>query len=229
MIVAKRKPLAEIREMLGDAERVLVAGCGTCVAVCMAGGEKEAGVLASQLKLAAGVDGREIVVDQTTLERQCDREFLDQLARRIGDYDAVVSLACGAGIQFLGEAYPEARVVPGVDTVFIGVAEEAGLWTERCRACGACRLGTTAGICPLTMCAKGLTNGPCGGMKNGMCEVNPDQACAWVRIWERLEAADRIDDFNRVRPPVDHGASRSPGRVVHAAYKRRFTVTDGDV
>ena len=115
MIVAKRKPLKEIQDGLGSAERVLVVGCGTCVAVCLAGGEKEAGVLASQLRLSAGTAGRKIQVDQATLERQCDREFLAQLERTIDGYEAVVSLACGAGVQFLAEAYPGRRVLPGVE------------------------------------------------------------------------------------------------------------------
>ena len=229
MIVAQRKPLAEIKGLLGDAGRVLVLGCGTCVAVCMAGGEKEANVLGSQLRLAAGVDGRDIEVDVDTLERQCDREFLSQVERRMDRYDAVVSMACGAGIQFLAEMYPDQRVVPGVDTTFIGVAEEAGLWTERCRACGQCLLGLTAGVCPVTMCAKGLLNGPCGGTRNGFCEVDPEQPCAWVRIYERLESAGQLDLLAASRPPRDHNRARHPGRVAHDAYRRRFTADHEDV
>ena len=126
MIVGQRKPLAEIKNLLGQADRILVVGCGTCVAVCMAGGEKEAGVLASQLRLTYGLEGRKVEVERTTLERQCDREFLALLKRKIGSFDAVVSLACGAGVQFLSETYPESRVLPGLDTTFIGVAEGPG-------------------------------------------------------------------------------------------------------
>ena len=63
MIVAQRKSLEEIKEFVGRAESILVVGCGTCVAVCMAGGEKEAQVLASQLKLACGLEGRRALND----------------------------------------------------------------------------------------------------------------------------------------------------------------------
>ena len=223
MIVGQRKPLAEIKALLDGARRLLVLGCGTCVAVCMAGGEKEAGVLAAQLRMAAGVEGRDLEVDHTTLERQCDREFLTPLERSIHDYDAVVSLACGAGVQLLAETFPDQSILPGVDTRFIGVAEEPGFWTERCRACGHCLLGRTGGICPVTMCAKGLLNGPCGGMVEGRCEIDPDRPCAWVMIYDRLEARGRLDLLAEIRAPIDHSDVHPPGRLVHPAYKRRYT------
>ncbi|MBM3302090.1 MAG: methylenetetrahydrofolate reductase C-terminal domain-containing protein, partial [Deltaproteobacteria bacterium] len=143
MIVVQRKPFSEIREMLGERSRVLVAGCGTCVAVCLAGGEKEAGILASQLMLAASAGKQDLLATAVTVERQCDREFLDLFWEKISAVDAVISLACGAGIQFLAEMYPDVPVFPGVDTAFIGVAEQAGEWTERCRSCSQCYLGIT--------------------------------------------------------------------------------------
>jgi ferredoxin len=229
MIVAERKPLAEIQALLGDARRVLVVGCGACVAVCMAGGEKEAGVLAAQLKLAAGVEGRELEVDQTALERQCDREFLQPLSRTVEDYDAVVSLACGAGVQLLAEAYPDSPVYPGVNTQFIGVAEEAGRWTERCRACGQCLLGLTGGICPVTMCSKSLLNGPCGGPVADHCETDFTRPCAWVMIYERLKARGRLDLLTKVRPPLNNIGLHRPNRLTHEAYQRKYTVDDEEV
>ncbi len=154
MIVAQPKPFSEIKTFINSYSRILVAGCGTCVAVCLAGGEKEAGLLATQLELGASFEGKDMQVSSATVERQCDREFLHLLKDHVSRVDAVVSLACGAGIQFLAQAYPETPVFPGVDTSFIGVAEDAGVWTERCRSCNQCYLGITGGICPVTMCAK---------------------------------------------------------------------------
>ncbi|MEW5722918.1 MAG: methylenetetrahydrofolate reductase C-terminal domain-containing protein [Thermodesulfobacteriota bacterium] len=226
MIVGERKPLSEIRDLLGPAGRVLIVGCGTCVAVCLAGGEKEANILASQLKMASGLEGRRIKVDTTTLERQCDREFLEPLARTIADYEAVVSLACGAGVQLLAEKYPDRPVYPGVNTRFIGVAEGVGTWTERCRACGQCLLGVTAGVCPVTRCAKGLLNGPCGGQTFDHCETDPERTCAWITIYDRLQARDRLDLLTRLRPPLDYAGRHRPDSLVHPAYKRRFSVDD---
>lgn len=209
-------------EMVKDYKRILVAGCGTCVAVCLAGGEKEARITASQLMLAAGMDGADIEAFAATVERQCDREFLELFREHVAKADAVVSLACGAGIQFLGEMYPDTPVFPGVDTSFIGVAEGAGEWTERCRSCNQCYLALTGGICPVTMCAKGLLNGPCGGSVHGKCETDPEKDCAWIKIFERLERQSRIDAQEAALPPIRNDRCAHPGRVEHPAYRRRF-------
>jgi hypothetical protein len=120
--------------------------------------------------------------------------------------------------------YPHVPVIPGVNTAFIGVAEEAGHWTERCRACNQCLIGVTAGVCPVTMCAKGLLNGPCAGTLDGKCEVNPDQDCAWTEIWRRLELQGRLELMETLSPPLRHDRVRHPDRVIHPAYRRRFSV-----
>ncbi len=224
MIVAKRKPFDEIKSMLGERSSVLVAGCGTCVAVCLAGGENEAGVLASQLMLAASVEKREFRAFAATVERQCDREFLQLFRDRVSEADAVISLACGAGIQFLAEMYPDVPVFPGVDTSFIGVAEEAGEWTERCRSCNQCYLGITGGICPVTMCSKGLLNGPCCGMVHGKCEVDPERDCAWVMIYERLDRQSRTSAIEAPAPAMNHNVCLHPGKVIHTPYRKRFKI-----
>jgi hypothetical protein len=222
MIVAKRKPFAEILKDLKDCRKILVVGCGTCVAVCLAGGKKEVGLLAAQLRMRFNLEKKEVEISEETLERQCDREFLDMLQDRIRDYDAVLSLACGAGVQLLAETYPDKPIYPGVNTAFIGVAEAAGLWTERCQACGDCLLSLTGGICPRTRCTKGLNNGPCGGMRSGQCEVDPERPCAWVLIYDRLDRAGRLDQIENMFPPTDFRHQTRPGKVTHPAYLRRY-------
>src|SRR5512137_63366 len=102
MIVADRKSVPEVRDMIKDHDRVLLVGCGTCVTVCLAGGEREVGILGSALRMALRLGGRgEVVVDECVIERQCEDAFIDLLAPRVGEYDAVCSLGCGAGVQAL--------------------------------------------------------------------------------------------------------------------------------
>ena len=114
------------------------------------------------------------MVDECTIERQCEDAFIDVLAPRVAEYDAICSLGCGAGVQALAERFPKTPVYPGLNTQFIGILESQGVWTEKCAGCGNCRLGEFAGICPITRCAKRLFNGPCGGSQDGKCEVNPE-------------------------------------------------------
>lgn len=214
MIIAERKPIAEIMRALAPYKNVLVAGCGTCVAVCWAGGEKEVGVLASQLRLARGAEGSEISIMETTVERQCEKEMVTDLKDRMAEVDAVLSLACGAGVQTMAEIFDDKPVFPAVNTNFIGRPEREGMWVEMCGACGDCYLDRTGGICPVVRCAKGLMNGPCGGTrKGGKCEIDPDKDCAWVLIYRRLEKQDRLDLMREYCAPKNFRAVKRPGRV----------------
>lgn len=225
MIVAKRKPFSAIKEVVSGHRKILIVGCGACVAVCLAGGEKEVSILSSQLNMALRLDGREAKITEAMVERQCDREFLVDLGSKVpmSDFDIIVSMACGAGVQLLSDVYENKNVVPALDTVFIGVAEGLGLWTERCRSCGDCILSQTAGICPVTMCSKGLMNGPCGGARYGKCEINPEMDCAWAKIYERLTARGSLDHIRQTFPPRKNSKHSSPAVLVHEAYKRRLT------
>jgi ferredoxin len=223
MIIAKRKPFKEIVENLEGHERVLVVGCGTCVAVCLTGGEKEVGLLTSQLAIAMEIEGKSLHLGEATVERQCDKEFLSELRNQVKDYDALLSLACGVGIQFLSDMYEDKVVLPGVDTSFIGANDEVGYWTERCRMCNQCYLAVTGAICPVTMCPKGLLNGPCSGTRDGMCEVDNNKACAWTQIYERLEKTDRLHQIKEILAPMNHRLTTTPSHLIHKAYKRRYT------
>jgi len=220
MIVAQRKSLARIEQMLGQSERVLVVGCGTCVAVCMAGGEKEVELLAAQLRMKGKLDGRQRVVDQVTVTRQCDREYLDGIARFVDQYDAILSMACGAGVQFLAERYDDKLVLPALDTLFIGVAEGAGVWSQKCMACSECVLDRTGGICPMTLCPKNLLNGPCGGTNHGKCEVDSEKDCAWTLIYRKLEKLGRLELLEEIQPPKDYSLMLKPRKYTHEAFRQ---------
>jgi ferredoxin len=211
MIIAKPKPFENIRAMLEGYQKILVLGCGTCVAVCFSGGDKEVGILASSLRMADKVAGKDRVFSEHTIERQCEWEFIDAIEDKAKEHDAILSLGCGVGVQALAERFPEIVVLPGLDTEFMGMPEQEGIWVERCSGCGNCILDKTAGICPITRCAKSLLNGPCGGSSDGKCEISPDTPCAWQLIIDRLTARGKLEMLDEIQPPRDWSTSHSGG------------------
>lgn len=211
MIVAEQKKLEEIKTLVGDARKVLVVGCGTCVTVCFAGGAREAAIVASSLRMASKLDGNEKTVTDVTVQRQCEWEYLDEIAEQVSEADIVLSLGCGIGVQAIVEHFPSAWVVPGLNTSFLGLPVEQGIWAERCAACGDCILGRTGGICPIARCSKSLLNGPCGGSEGGHCEVNKDIQCAWQLIYDRLSSMGKLDLLMELQPPKNWKTSRDGG------------------
>ncbi len=210
MIVAEAKPLEEILDSLKGMSKVLVAGCGGCVAVCLAGGEKEVGIMASTLRMKRELAGEPLVTVEETLTRQCDPEYVRELGKKLNGVDCVLSMACGVGVQFLAEQYPDMWVVPALNTKFAGATIEHGLWEERCGLCGECVLAQTGGVCPVIRCAKSLLNGPCGGSQNGKCEVKPN-ACAWQLIYDRMSSLGRLEQLLDVAEAKDWSKSRDGG------------------
>ena len=211
MIIAEQKSLDEIKALIADAEDVLVVGCGTCVTVCFAGGEKEAGILASSLRMSTKLDGNAKTVEHVTVQRQCEWEYIDPIGEQLNKADMIVSIGCGIGVQALVERFPDAVVVPGLNTSFLGLPTEQGVWEERCAACGECVLGLTGGICPIARCAKQLLNGPCGGSQNGVCELSPETPCAWQLIYDKLNQQDRLHLLTEVQAPKNWSSSRDGG------------------
>jgi ferredoxin len=211
MIVAEQKSLDEIKTLIGDAERVLVVGCGTCVTVCFAGGAREAAIVAASLRMATKLDGNGKDVTDVTAQRQCEWEYLDEIAEQIDQADVVLSLGCGIGVQAIAEHFPNKWVVPGLNTSFMGLPTEQGVWAERCAACGDCVLGLTGGICPIARCSKSLLNGPCGGSEGGHCEINPDIPCAWQLIYDRLSAMGKLGLLMEIQPPKNWKTARDGG------------------
>jgi len=218
LIVAEQKSLEEIGRMIAPYERVLIVGCGTCVTVCGAGGEREVSFLHNALRLAQTRNGGgNHTFLECTLKRQCDFEFLEALAEKVDEVDTVLSLGCGIGVQAVAERFPDIPVLPGVNTSFMGMAKEWGIWDERCAACGDCRLAETAGICPITRCTKGILNGPCAGTKNGKCEASQDMDCAWILIYQRLERQQQLENMRRYYPARNFRVIPRPRRIVSKA------------
>ncbi len=216
MIVGKQKALDRLVDMIQRHRRVLLVGCATCVAECAAGGEREVSELGPALRMALRLRGRDTDVIERTIERQCELEFVDNIADTVEECDAVLAASCGIGIQTMAERFAPKAVYPAIDTTFLGVRERPGLWTERCGACGECVLDRTGGICPIVRCSKSLLNGPCGGSSGGKCEIGNDVDCGWALIVERLRAQDRLHEMEDYQPPKDWSTSRDggPRRIV---------------
>lgn len=212
MIVAKQKPVDEVLGMIEPYKRIMVLGCGTCVTVCYAGGEKEVAIVTSALRLACAAKGWQKEFVENTILRQCDQEFVTPIDPEIEKVDAIVSLACGVGVNFMSErAKKILPVLPGVNTLAMSTCEELGVWGERCAGCGQCILDKTGGICPVARCAKTIMNGPCGGTKDGMCEIGNNTPCAWYLIVERMKKLGQLEKLEEILPPKDWRPARDGG------------------
>lgn len=222
MVIGERKPFDEITKMLEGHKKVLVLGCGGCVTVCLTGGRDEARVLSSQIRMARDKDGNPIEIIEETIERQCDPEYIEQTAPIVPEVDAVLSMACGVGVQYMAERFKNTPVYPALNTTFVGGSTKEGYYVEKCQTCGACKLYYTGGICPIARCSKSLLNGPCGGSTKGKCEIDPEVDCAWQLIVDRLESLNQMDryeelmEINDWRPNRDGG----PRKMVREDFQR---------
>lgn len=213
MIIAERKPLAEILKMVQGCKRILVLACKGCVTVCSAGGEREAEILASLVRLGLQKEGKTAEVNTASLVRQCDKEYIDSLDQYKGQYDAILSTACGVGVNFIANLRPAEHVYPALNTTFFGGSAEQGVWKEMCAGCGHCVLHFTGGLCPVARCAKSLMNGPCGGSANGRCEINTEVDCVWQMIYDRMGRLERQQELAASAPirnwsTAGHGGPR---------------------
>ena len=208
MIISTQKPLEEIVASIAHYHRLGIIGCGGCAAVCQTGGTKQVEELADRLK------DKEIVFT-LQIEEPCDQRILSRELRRVSDrlehVDAVVILACGTGVQTAAAAIGK-PCLTGLNTVFNGTVIHSTRYAELCGACGDCLLNQTAGICPQTLCPKGIANGPCSEKTGEQCSVDPDSECVWVTITKRMEALD-IPTTRLDFQPVNW-ATRVPPRTI---------------
>src|SRR5512136_304242 len=220
MIVASPKSITELKSIIAQNRKVLFAGCGTCVTVCLAGGEREVSISSYAVRMARKLDRNPVEISQITIERQCENEFLKDLAEPAAKVEAIVSFGCGAGVQAIAERFPDKPVYAALNTQFLGILEEQAIWTEKCLGCGDCMLGQFGGVCPVTRCAKRMLNGPCGGSTEKHCEVDEDRPCVWQLIYSRLKSIGQLDRLDAIIPPKDwshawHSGARKIIRQEH--------------
>ncbi len=206
MIITKRKPMEDVLAMLGDVKKVALVGCASCAASCQTGGEKEV----AEMKAILEERGYEVVA--TVVPSECCHKMLVKKETKVlrnSGAEAILGMACGDGVQTVADNI-QLPIYPANDTLYLGQVERVGIFHEYCKMCGDCVLGQTGGICPITKCAKSLVNGPCGGQKNGKCEVNPENDCAWIQIYNRMVAIGQEEVFFQTRKTKAHAAASYP-------------------
>lgn len=212
MIISKSKDTDTLLSDLADYKSVFIVGCSECATECKTGGEEEVAAMTALLeeqgKTVTGgmvaTTGCQVLL--TKRELKPHRDAIEQA-------DCMLGLSCGAGVQTLTELVPDKPAVPGNDTVFLGNIERLGMFDERCSLCGNCVLARTGGICPVTRCSKGLLNGPCGGSRDGMCEVDPEKPCAWLEIYERLKSLGMLEKMKEIIPPQPAAGRQAPRNI----------------
>lgn len=211
MIISKQKPLHEILDDLDGCGRVFLVGCAKCATVCKSGGEEEVFLMQERLSAAGKEITGSIVIDEACHMLRAARDLRGR-KEMVGEADVLLVLACGAGVQSVSEAVPK-KTVAALDTLFLGNIRRFGQFEQKCSLCGECIVTETAGICPMTVCPKGLLNGPCGGMAEGRCETDPDAECAWVLIHQRLSEQGETVKLEKIVPAKDFSRMLKPGKL----------------
>jgi len=218
MIITEQKELDEILHSLEGHERVFLVGCGICATTWGTGGEKETREMAARLAEAGKDCTGWIVTEEATCDVRTTRRLLKRNKEQVGPADTLLVLACGAGVQTVASLV-DVPVYPALNTLFLARLQNLSVCDERCRLCGACILAETAALCPITLCPKGLMNGPCGGYEDGKCEVDRERDCAWVAIYERMETLGQLEQFTVIHEPKDWREDRHPGFINKRAPK----------
>ena len=210
MIITQKKPIEEVMAMVGDAKTVAILGCGSCATACQTGGEAQVNELKAALEAAGKTVVGTAIADYCCMALGVKSKLRPMIAQ---NPDCLVSKSCGDGVQCAAKNAGSIPVYPSNNSMFLGEAVRFGVWEEACHFCGEWVLGQTGAICPISQCAKSLVNGPCGGQKNGKCEVNPENDCAWIKIYERLSATNQLDKLTKTREDKGYEAVAYPRTI----------------
>jgi len=214
MIITEQKALAEIIDSLKGYSKIFLVGCGECATTCKTGGKEELEKIRQELEKNGKTVVGSIIPDAPCVASQTKTEFAKNM-KPLREAEAILVFACGLGVQSVKDNDRlEHPALPGCNTLFGAVVDGQGNFFEKCSLCGECVLATTGGICPVTLCAKGLLNGPCGGQDKGKCEVDKDQDCAWVLIYKELQKKGKSREFKKIHAPRDFKKSQRPHKII---------------
>jgi ferredoxin len=220
MIGQKKKPTDEIIAGLEGKQKIVIMGCGGCAKTFKTGGDAEVREMEKTLaeKGKTVLAAIQVPYGEFTCYAPQSIKRVAQNMKAFEECDAILMLSCGDGLQVVNEILLEGEkklikpIMPANDTIgLMGGGPE--LFKEKCQQCGECIVGMFAGICPLSQCAKGLLNGPCGGYKKDKCETDPERDCAWVKIYKRMEEAGLAGKLEEIIPPKDWKKRSRPRSV----------------
>ena len=214
MIISQQKPLKDLLFSLKEYNKIFLMGCGECATACKSGGEPEIAKMQRQLEEAGKVISGSCIPSAPCVAAKLKTELAKNI-KALRQSEAALILACGLGAQSFKDNHRlNLAVFPACDTLFGAVMDAQGNFFEKCSMCAECVLGSTAGICPVTLCPKGLLNGPCGGVNQGKCEVDHQADCAWVLIYQELEKNNKLEFFKEIRGPKDFKKSARPHKLI---------------
>lgn len=212
MIITRKKPYRQVLDSLKKCRSVFIIGCAQCATVCKTGGEEEVDDMQKRLaKEGIKVTGKAVLDPACHLLRI--KQLLHKERQALNKADAILTLTCGDGTQAVKDGTKAGRVIPALDSMFLGEIEHSGHFSQKCILCGECIIDKTDAICPLTICTKGLLNGPCGGSKNGKCEVDRDRDCGWILIYKSLKESGNLDNMRKILKPLDYSKQLKPQRI----------------
>lgn len=214
MIISQQKPLKELLASLKEYNKIFLVGCGECATTCKSGGQPELLKMQAELEAKGKTITGFCIPSAPCVAAQIKTELAKNM-KALRDAEVVLVLACGLGVQSVKDNNRLAQAtIPANNTMFGAVMDAQGDFYEKCSMCGECVLDVTEGICPVTLCAKGLLNGPCGGMNKGKCEVDNEKDCAWVLIYKELEKNNKLESLRKIRLPRDYGKSSMPHKLL---------------
>jgi ferredoxin len=212
MIITQKRDRTNLLETIKEYNSFFLIGCSECATLCGTGGNPEL----QEMKELLESQGKKVTgtfVAKTGCQVLGTKVELKPSKEALAETECVLVMSCGAGTQSAVELFKDKPVYPTNDSLFLGNMSRMQMFDQRCSLCGECILEKTGGICPVTACPKGLLNGPCGGTNDGKCEVSPDIECAWVRIYNRLENINRLDDLKVINEPKNWSANSNPMKL----------------
>jgi len=210
MIIAEGKPIKEILAMIEGTTRSSWRVQGMRDRL-FRGGEKEAGILASALRLARQAQGRVLETKEITWSANATRSTWSPFGKSPTSTPRSFPWPAG-GNPVPGREVPQASHPAAVNTQFIGVTEEQGFGPSGARPAATASWTGPAESAPWPGALKAFSTGP-AGFQERKCEIDSQVDCGWQLIYDRMNELGQLDKLeepcpSRTGPPAGTGARK---------------------